>query len=52
MREHFAKEMQARAKDQENVKISALTKTKLLGDLKEFDLLRYTFSATRVFFHD
>jgi len=51
-RQFYVQEMQASVKDKENVKISALTRTKLQADLKEFELLRATFSAARIFFHD
>jgi WASH complex subunit 7 len=51
-RQYYSQEMQASAKDRENVKISALTRTKLQSELREFELLRFTFQAARIFFHD
>jgi len=35
-----------------NVKIQQLTKNKLAGELNEFQLLRFSFSSARIFFHD
>ena len=51
MRQYYQAEASAKSGD-ENVKISALTRGKLMTELKEFELLRDTFSAARIFFHD
>lgn len=52
MRHYYEAETTAKSKDVENIKIAALSKVKLQTELREFELLRDTFSAARIFFHD
>jgi len=49
--EFYTSELQAKTRDKENVKISQLTKNKLAGDLKEFDLLKFSFYSARILFN-
>jgi len=50
--EFYQQELQAKTRDKENVKISQLTKNKLAGDLREFELLKFSFFSARVLFHN
>jgi len=50
--EFYQQELQAKTRDKENVKISQLTKNKLAGDLREFELLKFAFCSARILFHD
>jgi len=48
----YQAELQAKTRDKENVKISQLTKNKLAGDLREFELLKFSFCSARILFND
>eukprot|EP01125_Pyxidicula_operculata_P006596 TRINITY_DN2276_c0_g1_i2.p1 TRINITY_DN2276_c0_g1~~TRINITY_DN2276_c0_g1_i2.p1 ORF type:complete len:748 (-),score=152.51 TRINITY_DN2276_c0_g1_i2:90-2333(-) len=48
----YTKEIESNKREKENIKISQLTKNKLLGDLKELELLQWTFYSARILFHD
>jgi len=50
--EFYNQELAAKQRDQQNVKISQLTKTKLQNELREFQLLCYSLTSARIFFND
>ena len=50
--EFYNQELAAKQRDQQNVKISQLTKTKLQNELSEFQLLNYSLTSARIFFKD
>jgi len=45
-------ELEAKTRDKDNIKITQLTKTKIIGDLDEFKLLRWSFGSARILFRD
>eukprot|EP01126_Amoeba_proteus_P057916 TRINITY_DN7419_c0_g1_i7.p1 TRINITY_DN7419_c0_g1~~TRINITY_DN7419_c0_g1_i7.p1 ORF type:complete len:206 (-),score=44.42 TRINITY_DN7419_c0_g1_i7:112-729(-) len=48
----YQTELEAKQRDQQNVKISQLTKAKLQNELQQFQLLRFSLTSARIFFND